>query len=189
MERQRILKGEVELPGLDMLPVSETYSARHLLLGMLQTEPASRPKMSEVIGHCFFWEEKALMENLRAIHRLEPEKLRCQLQLVAAPSASEVDSLEAEALKQLAGWRNPFKGQALLARMDSYAAASPYEASFAGLIRFLRNLVEHPPTTTEAAGLRSLEGGIERGLPFFLRRVYPTLPVAVLAVMRRQASN
>jgi len=146
--------GRFDLTGLmSGLRPRSALEARHLIAGMLVVEPAARPTAAVVLRHPLFW---TAGQVVRAAKELHASGVDVELQL---GEVGERGALIMAAACDTQGWQSRVEG-GLLERMRQMGSA--YEDDFPGLLRFIRNVLEHPPTAAES---REVARNLDRESP------------------------
>ncbi|KAK3256850.1 hypothetical protein CYMTET_34038, partial [Cymbomonas tetramitiformis] len=134
--------GEV---GARALPPAAQMAAGHLLQEMLHPDPGLRPRAAQVVEHPLWWSpEKAMQELLGLVADIKDEPALRRL-----PEEDEaLEKVAAAVLGEAGTWRSRFP-KALLAEKEQF---SYYNTSrLADLLRFARNVYEHPPESSTDA--------------------------------------
>ena len=155
-------RGQVDLSPLMRIGAPRTsLEARHLVACTLADDPGRRPTSGAVMRHPLFWSTSQALRACREVHDTgrdaEERLIAGAMSAGASGGDSERGALLTAALCDLQGWQGRIT-PLFFDRMAAYVHDSgglPYEDTFAGLLRFIRNAVEHPPTSGEASVMRS----------------------------------
>uniref|UniRef100_A0A8D3CUS4 Uncharacterized protein n=1 Tax=Scophthalmus maximus TaxID=52904 RepID=A0A8D3CUS4_SCOMX len=122
--------------------------AKDLIEGMIDREPEKRQKVEKCLSHPFFWTSAKKVEYLRKVGNEKEVAIRRNT------NQDLISSLE-----ECAGgvsynqWRDKFSSD-LVKMVDD--RKKPYAESILGLLRFIRNLLEHYPKEAAKVDLMSL---------------------------------
>uniref|UniRef100_UPI0037E8455F serine/threonine-protein kinase/endoribonuclease IRE1-like n=1 Tax=Semicossyphus pulcher TaxID=241346 RepID=UPI0037E8455F len=109
--------------------------AKDLIEWMINEEPKKRPKVEECLSHPFFWTPERRVEYLRKIGNKE------EVAKFQNADAEFISSLEKCAgVGSFKLWKNQFPPE-LVQKLDGKKKA--YPENILGLLRFMRNLLEH----------------------------------------------
>jgi serine/threonine protein kinase len=166
----------MNVPGLS---TRRALEARHLLASMLAPDPNDRPTAFNVRRHPLFWSDETFLSSAVALHRNSAsfdKDLGSVLGSVADDALvngaagggnAERGALLAAASMDLTDWKRLVDGKILKrvtkahasfgggarndadANVETDVGRKPYGDNFSDLIRFCRNVSEHPPTIDE----------------------------------------
>jgi serine/threonine protein kinase len=155
-------RGQVDLSPLMRIGAPRTcLEARHLVACTLADDPGRRPTSGAVLRHPLFWSTSQALRACKDVHdtgRDAEERLIAGAMAAGASGGdSERGALLTAALCDLQGWQARIS-PLFFDRMAAFVHTSgglAYEDTFGGLLRFIRNAVEHPPTSGEANVMRA----------------------------------
>ena len=155
-------RGQVDLSPLMRIGAPRTsLEARHLVACTLADDPGRRPTSGAVLRHPLFWSTSQALRACKEVHdtgRDAEERLIAGAMAAGASGGdSERGALLTAALCDLQGWQARIS-PLFFDRMAAFVHTSgglAYEDTFGGLLRFIRNAVEHPPTSGEANVMRA----------------------------------
>jgi len=162
----------MNVPGLS---TRRALEARHLLASMLAPDPNDRPTARDVRRHPLFWSDETFLSSAVTLHRnsasfdkdlgsvLGSVADDALLNGAAGGGNAERGALLAAASMDLTDWKRLVDGKILKRVTKAHANVSPtvssvpltdvgrkpYGDNFSDLIRFCRNVSEHPPTIDE----------------------------------------
>ena len=154
--------GQVDLsPLMRVGPPRTSLEARHLIACTLANDPRRRPTAAAVLRHPLFWSPSQALRACKEVHDTgidaEAQLMQFAVSAGAGGGDAQQGALLMAALCDLQGWQariSPLFFERMASFVES-TGAMPYEDTFAGLLRLVRNAVEHPPTGAEANAMRA----------------------------------
>ena len=152
------LRGIMDVPGL---VTRRALEARHLLASMLAPDPNDRPEAADVQAHPLFWSDDFFLTRAVALHFASASFDRdlgsvlgavaddALLDGAAGGGNAERGALLAAASMDLTDWKRLVDGKIL----KRVTRGKSYGDGFSDLLRFCRNVSEHPPTIDEVGPL------------------------------------
>ncbi|CAD7695128.1 unnamed protein product [Ostreobium quekettii] len=169
----KILKGDPELSGLDKLPL-----AKHLISGMLESEPSKRPNMKTVLAHPFWWTKRKQLQFLIDLSdRIENED--------RAEDKSLLRLLESYVKDATGGNWGARIDPKLISNLGQYRKYT--YTSLRDLLRVIRNKHNHFREMSE--DLKVLLGPIPEGFLGYFTSRFPELLIATYAFALEHCSQ
>lgn len=111
--------------------------ANDLIEWMIKMEPKDRPTVEQCLSHPFFWPHKKKIEYLKKVGNRE------EVATYKNQDEKLINSFEKYAAHEgFSQWKEKFS-QELIQKMES--KKKPYSDNILGLLRFIRNMIEHYP--------------------------------------------
>ncbi|XP_078147739.1 serine/threonine-protein kinase/endoribonuclease IRE1-like isoform X2 [Centroberyx gerrardi] len=108
--------------------------AKDLIEDMINGEPKKRPTVEECLAHPFFWPNERKVEYLR--------KIGNQTEVAKYEEADQTLICELDQNGFFSQWKNKLPPE-LVQKMDGKKMKKKYPDNTLGLLRFIRNLLEH----------------------------------------------
>lgn len=172
-ENSRIVAGEFELLPLENagLPAHVSRCAIDLIASMLSTEPVARPTILTLQQHPLWWQPDVVMAKAKLLYD-ERRELPDEALIAVNMHGADIQ------------WWERMEPH-LLERVVNHsrrAAGKEYGRAFPDLLRFVRNMHEHPPRADQlvrmAEGEHTIQDRRAMVADYFLKTL-PELPLAV----------